>query len=326
MATAERTEFTFPDEVQDTENPRKGGRVVEPAPDDDTGVEDATEIEVVDDTPEADRGRKPLPEPPKELTEEELARYDVSVQSRIKHFTKGYHDERRAKEAAEREREEALRLAQKVLEENKQLRGSLNQNQVHLIETAKKNVAAEIAAAKAKLKQASENFDSDAIVEALEELMKATVKADRLQNYRPAPSQPTETEVQTPHVAPTPNVDPKAARWQAENKWFGTDEEMTSFALGYHTKLVRQGVDPTSDAYYAQLNKRLRQVFPDQFDDGAPADAPPPRSKSNVAPASRSVAPRKITLTQTQVALAKRLGLPLEVYARQVAKEMTRSN
>lgn len=321
MAIPEQTEFTFPDETPEQDNPRKGGRVVEPA------AEDAPEIEVVDDTPEADRGREPLPEPPQELTEDELKRYDASVQSRIKKFTKGYHDERRAKEAAEREREEALRLAQQVLEENKQLRGSLSQNQQTLLETAKKNVATEVEAAKAKLRAATEAFDPDAVVEAQEALMKATLKAEQLRNYRATPSQERETAVQ-PTQAPAPQpVDSKAAAWQQQNSWFGQDEEMTSFALGLHTKLVRQGVDPKSDEYYQKLNARLRQVFPDQFDDGGTADAPtPPRSKSTVAPAARSVAPRKVTLTQTQVALAKRLGLPLEVYARQVAKEMTQRN
>ena len=324
MATAERTEFVFPDEAGEQENPRKGGRVVDVA---DTDEDTTPEIEVVDDTPPEDRNRQPLPEPPREPTDDELARYDVSVRSRIKQFTKGYHDERRAKEAALREREEAVRLAQQVMEENRHLRGSLGQSQVQLVESAKKSVAGEVEAAKAKLKAAHEAFDPEAIANAQEELMKATVKADRLQNFRPPASQERENAVQPTQNAPAPvQVDEKAAAWQASNTWFGRDPEMTSFALGYHTKLVQQGMDPKSDDYYKKLNTRLRQVFPDQFESDEHADAPTQRTKSNVAPAARSVAPRKITLTQTQVALAKRLGLPLEVYARQVAKEMTRSN
>ncbi|MBV5333883.1 hypothetical protein JZU57_01285, partial [bacterium] len=114
----EKTEFEFPDEVED-ENPRKGGKVVEPE------AEVEEEIEVVDDTPVEDRNRKPMEEPPKDVTDEELAKYDESVQKRIKHFTKGYHEERRAKETALREREEALKLAQSIVEENKKLKGSL---------------------------------------------------------------------------------------------------------------------------------------------------------------------------------------------------------
>ena len=117
--------------------------------------------------------------------------------------------------------------------------------------------------------------------------------------------------------------DYKAQQWQQKNPWFGKDEEMTSFALGLHTKLVNSGVDPRSDEYYERLNGRLRQVFPEQFESEKPVDATPtPRPKSNVAPATRSTAPKKVVLTQTQVNIAKRLGVPLELYARKVAEEM----
>ena len=102
---------------------------------------------------------------------------------------------------------------------------------------------------------------------------------------------------------------------------------MTSFALGLHQKLVREGVDPRSDAYYERVNKRLRQVFPENFSDGVEKqEEKPKRTSSNVvAPANRSVAPKKITLTQTQVALAKKLKIPLELYARKVAEGMTQN-
>jgi hypothetical protein len=130
MAEIEKTEFEFPDEVE-KENPRKGGAVVEAEP----------EVEIVDDTPEKDRGRKPMDEPPKDVTDDELAKYDEGVRKRIQHFSKGYHEERRAKETALREREEAVRMAQQIVEENKKLKGSLHQGQSALLEQAKKVVA-----------------------------------------------------------------------------------------------------------------------------------------------------------------------------------------
>lgn len=316
MAEIEKTEFEFPDEKAEAE--AKATEEVKAA------APEEAEIEVVDDTPEVDRGRKPLAEPPKEFADDELAKYDASVQQRIKHFTKGYHDERRAKEAAMREKEEALRLAQSIIEENKKLKGSLGQNQQMMLESAKKLVASELEKAKVKYKEAYESGDPDAVADAQAALTAAAVKAERIQNYRPAPLQEKETGVQIPQTAApqAPLPDYKAQKWQQENPWFGKDEEMTSFALGLHTKLVNSGVDPRSDEYYERLNGRLKQVFPESFELEKPVDAPTPRPKSNVAPATRSTAPKKVVLTQTQVNIAKRLGVPLELYARKVAEEM----
>ena len=237
-------------------------------------------------------------------------------------FTKGYHEERRGKEAAIREKDEALRIAQAVVEENKKLKGSLNTNQNALLEQAKRVVNSEVQKAREKYKAAYESGDSDAVVEANEALMAAKSQLDRVNNFKAPSLQEQETEVQRrqPVILPS-QADQKALDWQSENKWFGADDEMTSFALGLHTKLVKSGVNPQSNEYYERLNSRIRQVFPEQFDSGKP-DANTPSKKSNVAPATRSTAPRKIVLTQTQVNLAKRLGVSLESYAREVAKEM----
>jgi hypothetical protein len=310
MAEFEKTEFEFPDEKE--ENSRKGGRVVEPEP----------EIEIIDDTPEEDRGRRLMDDAPKDMSEDELGKYDEGVQKRIRHFTKGYHEERRGKEAAIREKNEALRIAQAVVEENKKLKGSLNTNQNALLEQAKRVVTGEVQKAREKYKAAYESGDSDAVVEANEALMAAKSQLDRVNNFKAPSLQEQETEVQRqqPVILPS-QADQKALDWQSENKWFGADDEMTSFALGLHTKLVKSGVNPQSNEYYERLNSRIKQVFPEQFDSGKP-DANTPSRKSNVAPATRSTAPRKIVLTQTQVNLAKRLGVSLESYAREVAKEM----
>lgn len=316
MAEMEKTEFEFPDEVGE-ENPRKGGAVVEPESKEE-------EIEVVDDTPAADRNRKPMEEPPKDVTDDELAKYDESVQKRIKHFTKGYHEERRAKEAALREREEALRLAQSVVEENKKLKGSLSQGQNALLEQAKKVIANELEEAKRKYKAAYESGDADALVDAQEALTSVKMKAERVNNFKPAPLQKEETKVQLPQTKPAPQVDEALTEWQDRNSWFGSNKRMTAYALGVHEDLVSEGIPAGSKEYYKRIDAEMRDRFSDVFGSEKTEDATtPPAKKTNVvAPATRSTAPRKVVLTKTQVEIAKRLGVPLELYARKVAEEM----
>ena len=316
MAELDKTEFTFPDEVEEKQS-RAGSKVVEAEP----------EVEIIDDTPEQDRGRKPMEEPPKDVTDEELSKYDEGVRKRIQHFTKGYHEERRAKEAALREREEAVKLTQQIIEENKKLKGSLHQGQSALLEQAKKVVANEMEQAKRKFKEAYESGDADALTAAQEEMTTVKMKAERVNNFRPAPVQTDEKQVQIPTAEPVrPRLDAKTQEWTEKNKWFGSDDEMTSFALGFHNKLAKSGITPSSQEYYERIDARMKQVFPDAFESGeteASEDANPSPKRSNVvAPATRSTAPKKIVLTKTQVELAKRLGLTNEQYARAVAAEM----
>jgi hypothetical protein len=293
-------EFKFPDE----------NLVVKP---DDEKIE----IEVQDDTPEEDRNRKPMKEAPADVTEEELEQYSDSVKKRIQHFTKGYHEERRSKEAALREREEAIALAQNLVEENKRLQGSLGQGQAALLDQAKKVVSSEIEDAKRRYKAAYESGDADALLQAQEELTGAKIKLDRVNNFKPAPLQESKPVVQTQQ---SPVVDTKARAWQDENPWFGSDDEMTAVALTVHKKLVESKIDPTSDEYYEKINSRVRQLFPDAF----PSEKP--KKPTVVASATRSTAPRKIVLTQSQVNIAKRLGVPLEAYAKQVAADFRKNN
>jgi hypothetical protein len=305
--------FKFPDEVEEKKE----------APEDiQVEVEGAeTEVEVVDDTPEPDRGRPPMKEPPAEVTDEELEKYSESVKNRIKHFSKGYHEERRAKEAALREKEEAIRLAQALAEQNKKLQGSVGQNQQALLEQAKRVVAAEVDKAKQKLKAAHESGDTEAFIAAQEELTAAKIKAERVANFKPPVAKPAQPVVQPePTVAPPPPVDQKARAWQEANPWFGPNRGMTAFALAVHQDLVDEGVDTTSENYYGRINKAVRDRFPEAF----PSEKP--KKSSVVAPATRSVAPKKITLTQSQVNIAKRLGLTNEQYARAVAEQMRNEN
>ena len=320
MAESDKTEFEFPDEIEEKQS-RAGGKVVAQDP------EETPEIEVVDDTPAEDRGRKPMEEPPKEMSDDELSKYDEGVRKRIQHFTKGYHEERRAKEAALREREEAVKLAQQIVEENKKLKGSLHQGQSALLEQAKKVVANELKEAKDKFKAAYENGDSEALAVAQEEMTAAKMKAERVNNFRPTPVQNEGNTVQIPTSEPIrPRLDSKTQEWTERNTWFGNDEEMTSFALAFHNKLAKSGITPSSEDYYKRIDARMKQVFPDAFESEKAeetVDATPPPKKSNVvAPATRSTAPKKIVLTKTQVELAKRLGLTNEQYARAVAAEM----
>ena len=288
------------------------------------------EIEVVDDTPKKDRNRKPS-EPPTDVTDEELEEYSEKVRKRIQHFSKGYHDERREKEKALRERQELERLAQQLVEENKQLKGTVGKNQTALLEQAKKNADAELNSAKKAYKDAYESGDSDAVLDAQEKLTEAKLRVERVTNFKLPALQENETPVQnevSDNSAPAVTPDERAVDWANQNTWFGSDDEMTSFALGLHNKLVKEGLDPKSDEYYERIDSRMRQVFPDQFEDYEPEpEADKPRRQSNVvAPATRSTSPKKVKLTQTQVNLAKRLGVPLELYAKKVAEEMRKNN
>lgn len=322
MARQEVT-FEFPDPDNEDEKIVVSGRVSEEEAKKDTPEVD---IEVVDDTPPKDRNRK-ASEPPAEVTDEELSEYSDKVKNRIKHFSKGYHDERRAKESALRERQELEKIAQQLVEENKKLKGNLNKNQEVLLEQARKEVASELENVKRTYKQAYEAGDADAVVEAQEALTTVKLKADKVNNFAFTPLQEDEDPVQQQlSTQATAAADQKALTWQQDNTWFGADDEMTSFALGLHSKLVKQGVDPRSDDYYEQINARMRQVFPDEFESDeeyTPDVSEKPKRKANVvAPATRSTAPKKIVLTQSQVNIAKRLGVPLEIYAQQVATEM----
>jgi len=337
----QKVEYEFPDEenkkpdieIEDSsavEIDLSGKTAKEPVESKTVDDEGDFDIEVVDDTPKKDRGRKPS-DPPADVTDEELEEYSEKVRKRIQHFSKGYHDERRAKETALRERQELERLAQQLVEENKKLKGTVSKNQEVLLGQAKKNAEVELEAAKRAYKEAYESGDSDAVLEAQDKLTNAKLRSERVNNFKPKALQENETPVQ-PQVldnpAPAVKPDDRAVSWAKQNTWFGEDDEMTSFALGLHNKLVNQeGMDPQSDEYYERIDSRMRQVFPDQFEDYEPEPETSKSRRSNVvAPATRSTSPKKVKLTQTQVNLAKRLGVPLDVYAKQVALDMRKNN
>lgn len=324
MQDIEMTEFEFPDEKE--EKARAAAAVKVEAADD-------FELEIVDDTPPADRNRKPMGEPPEDVTEDELSQYDEKVQKRLKKFTKGYHDERRAKEEALRERQAAEDFARQVYEENQELQRQLSEGSKMYIEQGKSAAQLEIEAAEQQYKQAYQDGDADAIVEAQKKLATATLKLDKVENLRPI--EVREKQEYSPPKATS--VDHRAAKWKEENPWYGDDSNtdhmiMSATALGVHSALVKQYGQGYvgSDDYYEKINARMQRSFPDYFgskqsqedSESEPQQVSSRAKPANVvAPATRSTSPKKVKLSASQAAIAKRLGVPLELYAKKVAEQ-----
>ena len=295
------------------------------------------EIEIEDDTPPKDRNRQPVSEEEVKklkLDADELDQYSVEAKDKLIKMKKVWHDERRAKEAADRERHEAVRIASKLAEENKQLKTKLSSGEQEYVGVAKHSAVQELEAAKKEYRDAYDAGDSEKLVDAQEKLTMAKIKVDKLDNYNPIYKKPAEDDenvVQMPQQQSIPRPDNKAVDWQQKNEWFGQDEEMTSLALGLHEKLKRNGVSIGSDEYYDTIDKTMRRRFPESFEDDQdtetekvraeePQKTSKPKASTVVAPASRSTSPKKIRLSNTQVALAKKLGLTPEQYARELTK------
>ena len=288
-------------------------------------------IEVEDDTPEEDRGREPLPEDiVKELEADELEDYSEKVKTRLKQMKKVWHDERRAKEAALREQNEALRLAQQALEENKKLKAKVSYSETALVSSYKEAANRQLEEAKRVYKEAYDSGDSDRVVEAQEQLTAAKMRAEQAQRFKPTPLQTRETEVNIDQQVQVPKPDNKAIAWQERNTWFGKNRLMTGMALALHEELVETHGQAyaTTDEYYDRIDKTMRSKFPEEFPSetqtggGKPSQRTENKPATVVAPASRSTAPKKVVLKQSQIALAKKLGLTPEQYAREYANTL----
>jgi hypothetical protein len=289
------------------------------------------DIEIEDDTPPEDRGKTPMPKAlVDELEADELEDYSDKVKTRLKQMKKVWHDERREKEAALREQQEAINLARRVVEENRRLKSSLSQGERMLVDTSKNSAEMEMAAARKAYKEAYEAGDSDKVVEAQEKMTEANYRLQRLKDYKPTLQAP-EPEVEIPQtVQQAPVLDTKTRAWQERNTWWGTDDEMTASALGLHQKLIKQYGDGFvgTDKYWQAVDDTMRRRFPEYFgEQEQPADGggkPVTRNETKpatvVAPASRSTSSKKIVLKQSQVLLAKKLGLTPEQYAREMRK------
>jgi hypothetical protein len=286
------------------------------------------EIEEEDDTPPEDRNKDPLPEKlVKELEEDNLEDYSDRVKQRMAQLKKVYHDERRAKEEASREKEEAIAYAQKVYEQNRKLQTTLSSGEEDYLKTLIGSAEKELTLAKRDYREAYDSGDTDKIVDAQAAMNSAQYKLSQASNLKPQykASQTPENSVQSSQQVNRPIVpkpDAKAQAWQAKNQWFGQDEEMTSLALGVHERLVRSGISPASEEYYLRIDETMQKRFPENFEGSSlEPEKPSQRKPSNVvAPASRSTAPRKVRLSKTQVAFAKKLKLTPEQYAREMIK------
>lgn len=324
-----KDEFEFPDE-----------KVAKGKPED-----DQVQIEIEDDGPQDEHaGKPPIKKRINEVTDEELDHYGKQANRRIKKFSKGYNDERRAREQAEREREAAENYAKQVIEENKRLKEQLSTGSKAFIETSKSAAEAELSAAKERYKKAYEAADSDAIVEAQEEIAKATVKLDRADTMKPIEHEEKEWTPPAKAEQERPPVPRRTQAWlEANNDWFGSDEEMTMAAMGLDKKLQKEyGADYVgSKEYFETIDRTMRKRFPEFFEEedsqSHEDDEPPPRKRAEpadedepprraykpasvVAPASRSTPPNRVRLKASEAAIARRLGVPIELYAKQVAQ------
>ena len=287
------------------------------------------EIDVEDDTPEADRGREPMPaEVVAELEADELEEYSEKVKIRLKQMKKVWHDERREKERVMREQSEALSAAQRLLEENRKLKATLSEGEQTLVGSFKQTAEYELAQAKREYKDAYEAGDTDRVLDAQQKLSEAQYKIQQLAGYRPT-LQDVEEDVQLaqPQVQ-IPRPDQKTMAWQERNMWWGTDPEMTASALGLHQKLEKERGPQFvgTDEYWGVIDTTMRRRFPEYFGEESKATEGTAKAQraskpaNVVAPASRSTSSKKIVLKQSQLSIAKRLGLTPEQYAREFAK------
>ena len=301
-------EFQFPDEKEET-----------------SAAADDFEIEIEDDTPEEDRDRQPLPKDiVDELEDDELEEYSEGVKTRLKQMKKVWHDERREKEQALREQQEAIAYAQRMMEENKTLKGKLSVGEQTFVSTYKGAAEMEYDNAKRDYKEAYDMGDADRLLDAQEKLNQAQFKLQRVNDYVPS-RQEEEVDVQ-PATNTVPRPDQRAIAWQERNEWFGKDEEMTSLALGLHQKLVAQyGTSyPSTDEYWKKVDDTMKRRFPEHFGDKEEEAAPQKTQRSKpasvVASADRSTPSKKVRLKQSQVLIAKKLGLTPEQYVREMMK------
>jgi hypothetical protein len=327
MAEFKGEEFKFPDEQEEVTK----GKPVD--------TEQALEIEIEDDTPEEDRGRTP-PDAEKvkqlEVDVDDLDKYSKEAKDKLIRMKRVWNDERRAKEAADRERGAAIDAAQRLMEENRRIKEMLNNGQEEYKAAITSTTEMRLEKAKRDYKEAYDSGDTDKVIEAQQALTEAQMLLERAKNFKLPPLQEEKYDVQTSqqHQNAQPQAtDEKLAEWQGRNTWFGQDEEMTAAALGLHEKLKRQGMRIGSEEYYATLDNTMRKRFPENFDDDQDplevevevkaqpkGDSPKAKPATVVASATRSTAPKRVRLTQSQVAIAKKLGLSPEQYVRELLK------
>ena len=303
--------------------------------------EDKLEIEIEDDTPEDDRGRTPSdPEKVKKLEVEvdDLDKYSKDAKDKLIRMKRVWNDERRAREAAEREQQAAIEAVQRLYAENQRIKTLVNSKAEEYQESLKETAKIRLKAAKRAFKDAYEAGDSEAMAEAQEEMTKYQVELDGIKKGKVKKSlqddfgdvQPQQQNQYVPQAAPqVPRPDNRVMEWQDENRWFGRNKAMTATALGIHEELKDEHGDTFigTEKYYAELDKTMRRRFPDYFEEESTeaeaepkADKPKAKPATVVASATRSTSPKRVRLKQSQVVLAKKLGLTPEQYVRELLK------
>lgn len=318
----QKDDFQFPDEIEET----KGKPV-------DELEEGSINVEIVDDTPKEDRNIEPLPnEIKKDLeTADTSAEYSKNVKDKFTQYKKAWHDERRAKEAALREQQEALAAAQAILDENRRLKEVLQNGEKELITSYQTSAELEVSQARKAYKEAYDSGDSDALAEAQEEMMRAQLKLDKAKNFKPTVQiAENDVKIQTKQIQQPAQMDDKVAEWVANNPWYVDPDKksMSKYAVFIHEELEekfgRNFVG--TDEYFKRIDKEVQRRFPEEFADSEAKndeEEKPQRTSrlsTVVAPARRSTSSKKIVLTKTQVALAKKFGLSPEQYARELNK------
>lgn len=320
---ANNDDFKFPDEIEE-EN--KGKPV-------DSAEDGSLDIEIVDDTPPEDRNVEPLPEDIKnDLEEADRSKdYSKNVKDKFTQYKKAWHDERRAKEAALREQQEALAAAQKILDENKRLKEMLQTGEKELISTYQSSAELEIEKAKRAYKEAYDSGDSDALAEAQAEMTRAQLKLDRAKNFKPTVQNlENDVQIQVKQPQQPAQMDDKVAEWVARNPWYVDPDKkvMSKYAVFVHEELEEKfgrGFVGT-DEYFKRIDAEVQRRFPEEFGDievKNDEEEKPQRTQklsTVVAPAKRSTSSKKVVLSKTQVALAKKFGLTPEQYARELNK------
>jgi len=309
-------DFKFPDEIDEVQ-----AIEVEKEP------KANIEIEVEDDRPVEDqKNATPLPETiVKEIEEDNLEEYSKEAKQRLLQMKKLINDERRAKEQALREQEEAVRVAQSLLDETKKLKSKLSTGEKVYVDTAKEASTRELEAVKREIKEALEAGDSDKLIEAQEKFMAAKMKNQEIERYKPqydeSALQNDENSVKIPQSQSTPKLDSKTQSWLDKNSWYGVDEDMSFLAMGIHKRLEKDGVPVGSDHYWNAIDTEMHKRFPEKFQsETTETKDSVKKSATVVAPATRSTSPKKIRLTQTQLALAKKFKLSPEQYAMELTK------
>lgn len=286
------------------------------------------EIEIVDDTPEDDRGRPMAPEKTENddditIPEDEISRYKEDFQKRLRELSFKAHAERRTKEAATRERDKAIELAERIAEENKRFREVAGNNEQFAVNQAKGRAESEINVTKRLMKEAFEGGETDKFIEYQEKLQRLVTEHERYSNYQPTPL----PEVQYDIPKPRPQADSKAVTWAGRNPWFEggseLEKEMTGYAYAVSDMLIREHkIDPTSDKYYQEIDNRVKRRFSEYFQPPEPVVDATAKASTVVAPATRTARTTStVRLTASQVSLARRLGLTPEQYVAQYMKD-----